>query len=96
MVEVAYELKDNADYMVACQFTMPMQSILGSEQWLAYLSANPNTSPLDIAKKVVEAVYTTANNKQKQAHMAVTDLTKMTALASKISNLGNMFDNRNW
>jgi len=90
MVEVAYELKDNADYMIASQFTMPMQSILGSEQWLAYLTANPNTTPLEISKKIVEAVYATANNKQKQAHMAVTDLTKMTALASKISNLGNM------
>ncbi|MEO0113891.1 MAG: clostripain-related cysteine peptidase [candidate division WOR-3 bacterium] len=90
MVEVAYELKDNADYMVACQFTMPMQSILGSEQWLGHLSANPNTTPLEISKKIVEAVYATANNKQKQAHMAVTDLSKMTALASRISNLGNM------
>jgi hypothetical protein len=44
MVEVAYELKDNADYMVACQFTMPMQSILGSDKWLADLVANPDMS----------------------------------------------------
>ncbi|MEO0079630.1 MAG: clostripain-related cysteine peptidase [candidate division WOR-3 bacterium] len=89
MVEVAYELKDNADYMVACQFTMPMQSILGSEQWLGQLVANPDMAPLDIAKKIVEAVDATARAKQKQSHMAVTDLSALGGLAAKIATLGN-------
>ena len=89
MVEVAYELKDNAEYLVACQFTMPMQSILGSEQWLGQLAADPSISPLDISKKIVEAVDATARNKQKQSHMAVTDLSALPALATKIATLGN-------
>lgn len=74
MVEVAYELKDRADYMVACQFTMPMQSILGPEKWLTQLVANPGMDGLEVSKKIVDAVYTTANEKQKDSHMAVTDL----------------------
>ncbi len=89
MVEVAFELKDRADYMVACQFTMPMQSILGSDKWLAELVANPDMSPLDISKKIVDAVYQTAGEKQKDCHMAVTDLTKVQALAAKVKDLGN-------
>jgi len=89
MVEVAYELKDCADYMVACQFTMPMQSILGSDKWLADLAANPEMAPLDISKKIVDAVYQTAGEKQKDCHMAVTDLTKIQALAAKVKDLGN-------
>ncbi|MEO0078281.1 MAG: clostripain-related cysteine peptidase [candidate division WOR-3 bacterium] len=89
MVEVAYELKDCANYMVACQFTMPMQSVLGSDKWLADLVANPDISPLDISKKIVDAVYQTAGEKQKDCHMAVTDLSKIQALAAKVKDLGN-------
>lgn len=38
MVEVAYELKDRADYLVASEFVMPMQSVLGSDEWLLALT----------------------------------------------------------
>ncbi len=89
MVEVAYELKDNADYMVACQFTMPMQSILGSDKWLADLVADPAMSARDLSSKVVDAVYATAVEKQKDCHMAATDLSQVGVLAQKISVLGN-------
>ncbi len=89
MVEVAYELKDQANYMVASQFTMPMQSILGSDKWVADLVANPDISPLDISKKIVDAVYQTAGEKQKDCHVAVTDLSKIQALAAKVKDLGN-------
>ncbi len=89
MVEVAYELKGKADYVVASQFTMPMQSILASDDWVAQMVATPTIAPLDICKKIVEAVYNRANVKQKQAHMAVTDLTKLDALAAKVADLGN-------
>lgn len=41
MVEVAYELKDRADFMVASQFVMPLQSVLGCEEWLGALVNNP-------------------------------------------------------
>jgi hypothetical protein len=44
---------------------------------------------LDLSKEVVNAVYTTANEKQKDSHMAATDLSQMEALAAKIADLGN-------
>ncbi len=89
MVEVGYELKDNVDYLVACQFTMPMQSILGSDKWLAQLSADPDMAPSDIASKVVDAVYATAEEKQKPCHMAASDLSKIGEVGQKISAFGN-------
>jgi hypothetical protein len=89
MVEVGYELKDHADYVVASQFSMPMQSILGAQKWLEILGADPGMDGLAISKEVVNAVYTTSNEKQKDSHMAVTDLTQMDLLAAKIADLGN-------
>jgi len=89
MVEVAYELQDLADYMVACEFTMPMLSILGSDLWLAELVNNPTMPALDLATKVAQSVYDRGNESQKITHMAVTDLSKIRALGARISELGN-------
>ncbi|MBN1466089.1 hypothetical protein JXA02_10025 [candidate division KSB1 bacterium] len=89
MVEVAYELKDLGDYMVACEFTMPMLSILGSDIWMAELIQNPKMPSLDLATKVAQAVYDKGNEAQKITHMAVTDLSKVGALGAKVSDLGN-------
>lgn len=89
MVEVAYELKDVADYMVACEFTMPMLSVLGSDIWFQELVDNPEMESLELATKVAQAVYEKGNEAQKIAHMAVTDLSKVGALGSRISDLGN-------
>ncbi len=89
MVEVAYELKDVGDYMVACEFTMPMLSVLGSDVWMGELVRTPTMSSLDLATKVAQAVYDKGNEAQRIIHMAVTDLSKVRALGAKISELGN-------
>ncbi|MDZ7317063.1 MAG: clostripain-related cysteine peptidase [candidate division KSB1 bacterium] len=88
-VEVAYELQEVGDYMVACEFTMPMLSVLGSDVWMAQLVANPNMESLDLATKIAQAVYDKGNEAQKITHMAVTDLSKIRSLGAKISELGN-------
>jgi len=89
MVEVAYELKDRADFMVASQFVMPLQSVLGCEEWLGGLVNNPDMEPGQLAENIVNAVYNAGEAKGKKIHMAKVDLSKMTTLVSKIGDLGN-------
>ncbi|RKZ00815.1 MAG: hypothetical protein DRQ10_03370 [Candidatus Hydrothermota bacterium] len=88
-VEVAYELKDVADYVVASEFTMPMLSVLGAQEWLGALVDTPNMSARDLASRIVEAVYNSGQHQQKYVHMAAIDLSKMDALASKLSTFAN-------
>lgn len=88
MVEVAYELKGCADYLVACQLTMPMENLLGSEEWLGGLVANPNMSALDLGKSIVTAVYNAGQKKDKLTHFALTDLSKVNDLSARIATLG--------
>ena len=89
MAEVAYELKDKADYMVASEFTLPMQSVLRPGEWYQALTQNPDMSAEELARKIVEAVYHAGENKGKTVHMAAIDLSKMTALGSKVADFGN-------
>ncbi len=90
MVEVAYELKDLADYMVASEFKMPVRGVLGSDEWLAELVANPQMDAYSLAEKIAQAVYNKGEAAQRAVHMAVIDLSKASTLGSKVSNLGNM------
>ena len=86
MVEVAYELKSCANYMVASEFSMPMESVLGANEWLTSLTATPTMGASDLASNVVTAVYNSGNHKQKYVHMAACDLSTMGHLAAKIDN----------
>jgi len=89
MTEVAYEIKDLADYMVSSEISMPALSVLGADVWLKELMNNPKMSSYDLSKKIVQCVYDNGEFAQKTTHMAVTDLTKMDVLGAKIANLGN-------
>jgi len=99
MVEVGYELKSVADYMTACQFTMPMQNVLGADLWLAWLKDNSTASAHDLAQKIAEKVRVAAENKQKTAHYAMIDLAQMQTLGATIGNFGNVLvteGNEHW
>jgi len=87
--EVAYGLKDVADYMVACQFVMPMESILHSDAWLAHLKDNPAIGASDLGVRIAQDVKTRANARGKTCHMSVLDLTKATTLTSRVGDLGD-------
>jgi len=89
MVEVGYELRNVADYMTASQFTMPMQNVLGADLWLLWLKDNLGDSPRNVAQKIAEKVNLAAQNKQKTAHYATIDLSRMTSLGATIGNWGN-------
>ncbi len=89
-VEVAYELKDYADYMVACETTMPALGILGADTWLAELVDNPKMDSYDLSKRIAQCVYDEGVEAQRfHTHMAVTDLSQIDALGAKLSEFGN-------
>jgi len=86
MVEVAYELRTSANYMVASEFSMPMESVLGANEWLTSVTNTPTMGASDLASGIATAVYNAGNRKQKYVHMAACDLSTMPRLASKIDN----------
>ena len=90
MVEVGYELRSVADYLTGCQFTMPMENILGSDIWLDWLKHNLNATPYDLAHKIAESVPERAEFKQKTSHYAMINLAEMTSIGSLIGNFGNL------
>ena len=48
MTEVAYEIKDLADYMVSSEISMPALSVLGADVWLKELMDNPGMASYDV------------------------------------------------
>ncbi len=88
-VEAAYGLHDVADYMVACQFSMPMESILNSDAWLGHLEEHPDIAPADLGIRIAQDVKARANAQGKICHMSVLDLTCATTLTSRIGDLGD-------
>jgi len=89
-IEVAYELKDNADYMVACETTMPALGILGADTWLAELMEDPGMEAFDLSKRIAQCVYDQGVMAQRYpTHMAVVDLSRVEALGARTSEFGN-------
>ncbi len=89
MAEVAYELKDVTDYVVASEFSMPMLSVLNPGAWLSALLQNPDMGVLDVAKNIAKAVYDEGVRQGKTVHMGVIKTSEMTSLGSKLGNLAN-------
>ncbi|MBK6765437.1 MAG: hypothetical protein IPG71_03675 [bacterium] len=90
MAEVAYELRSVCDYMTSCQFTMPMENILGADLWLGWLKDNQGASNEDYAHKVVESVIQRAQFKQKTTHYAMIKMSEMQNLGAALGNFGNI------
>jgi hypothetical protein len=89
LLEVAYQLKDKANYLIASQFKLPMQNILGSSKWLAGLADDPDIGSRDLTRNMVDTIFHTANNKYKGIHIAAINLSKVDILASRVADLGN-------
>ncbi len=88
MVEVGYELRGVADYMTACQFTMPMENVLGADLWLDWLRNNSGATSQQVATKIAEKVIERAQFKQKTTHYAVIKLSEMQNLGAKVGTFG--------
>lgn len=90
MTEVAYELKGVANYLTACQFTMPMENVLGSDLWLAWIRDNQSASSQEVATHIVQSVIQRAIYKQKTTHYAAIKLSELTNLGAKVGTLSNI------
>ena len=88
-LEVVYELKDVADYILGSEFTLPMESILGSQEWLDTLVSHSSITPEALSGVVVDAVYNAAVRKGKYTHFSSIDASQVQSLAVKVGNLGN-------
>jgi len=90
MAEVAYELRSVCEYMTSCQFTMPMENILGADLWLGWLKDNKTASNENYARKVVESVIQRAQFKQKTTHYAMIKMSEMQNLGAALGTFGNI------
>ncbi len=88
--EVAYGLRDVGDYMVACQFVMPMESILASELWLQDMVDDPEIEPAALGTKIAQYVKQRADQRDDQTAMSVVDLSLSTRLTSRIGDLSDV------
>jgi hypothetical protein len=89
MLEVAYQLKTKADYLVASQWNKFMRNILGFPIWLQSLANNPGISSRDLARNIAAAMHTTAVSKGGKTSISAVDLSKMDTLTSKVAEFGS-------
>lgn len=101
-IEVAYEIADSAQFMVASEENEPGDGMPYAD-YLAPLVKNPALSPLELTKRMVGTyVYSYAKGgsasnsfvKGSPVTKAATDLSKVAALVKKFDKLGNaLLDN---
>jgi hypothetical protein len=99
--EVAYQIKDQAKYMVASQYKWYPDNIMGADVWLSYLTENPNTDVREFARRIPQAVDSAAYlvSPIKHFHSAAINLSKLSTLASDVSNLAQSlidYTGSNW
>ncbi len=88
--EVAYQIMDRAQYMIASQFKWYPDNIMGSTEWLPYLTDNPDIDAKSVAMKVTRAIYNAAQSisPYKHVHSILIHLPKIAQVATDVSNLG--------
>lgn len=88
--EVAYQVKDRADYMIASMFKFRPDNILGSADWLPDLIGNPDRSVRVVAADITRATYdaSQAISQTKHVHSALVNLANISQVATGVSNLG--------
>ena len=94
-VEVAYEISDRGDYMVASEGKMPAISVLAADVWLADLIKEPHMESRLLAQKIAKCVYDRSTASGLPTSIAATDLSKIKALVSDISDFRKNMNNLN-
>jgi hypothetical protein len=87
--EVAHQVRERSDYLVASQFEIYPDNITGSSHWLGDLVANPDLSTRLFALDVVDGVQAAVDSisPNKVFHVALIQLSKMNQLADDLSAL---------
>ena len=90
MVEVAYQFKDYADYLVASEEIVPGYGFPWDTIAIS-LVADPTRSPRDVTIDIVNKYYT-SYNQQTNTTIAAIDLSKIDAVASQFKTFAALFD----
>jgi Clostripain family len=92
MVEVAYEIKDNADFIIGSEESPPAEG-LPYDLVFAPFRDNPNNTPKNLSKSFVDGMLAVPAYNSKKITQSVLDTTKLPALATAISTLGTELKN---
>jgi hypothetical protein len=91
MAEVAYEIRNNARYIVGSEESPP-GSGYPYDKFLAPLTSNPSMNPLTLGKRIISETYnyygTSADTTQ-----SVLDTSRLSAIAPALDNLGTALYN---
>jgi hypothetical protein len=93
--EVAYQIMERAEYMIASQFKWYPGNIMGSGVWLPYLTDDPDRDTRLFAHKIAEAIDSAAHDIEpiKRFQSVLIHLARIPQLATHVSNLGrNLID----
>lgn len=88
-VELAYQIRDRAEFLIASQFKNNPDSIMGVSEWLPQLTDNPDINVRLFAQKITEAVKNAAEqiSLEKTFQSALIHLPKISQVATDVSNL---------
>ena len=91
-MELAWELRNNADYLIISEEVFPAEK--WSYEALAEIAANPEISPLALAKAFCDSAYYFFSNPSMDRvfTLAVVDLSKLQALYNALNSLGSALD----
>ena len=88
MTEVAYELRDAAQYLVASEYKTDLNDIFAHEDWLDSLMLAPTTDAATAAEIIVNLSFESAGLGGYH-HIAAIQLSQMTNLVAKVGDLAS-------
>ena len=92
MMEVAYEIKDNADFIIGSEESPPAEG-LPYDLVFAPFRDTPNSTPKNLSKSFVDGMLAVPAYNTKKITQSVLDTSKLPALATAISTLGTELKN---
>lgn len=87
MFEVAYEIREFANYMIASQNVTWATIDIGYKEWLTSLVANPDTDAKELAENIAKAIYNAGVAAAKEVVTASIDLSKVNHLGTTLNDL---------
>jgi hypothetical protein len=92
MAEIAYEIKDNTDYVIGSEESPPAEG-LPYDLVFAPFRDNPTNTPKNLSKSFVDGMLAVPSYASKRITQSVIDTSKLPALASAISTFGTELKN---
>ena len=92
MMEVAYEIKDNTDFIIGSEESPPAEG-LPYDLVFAPFRDNPTDTPKNLSKSFVDGMLAVTSYNSKKITQSVLDTSKLPALATAMNTLGTELKN---